>query len=157
MGKVCLGCAGRFGYGAAQLAASELLDNAERKLRDMLGHFYAHIRCYAECRHVRAHKPGYIHQNGSYGKKHGHPAVMRYVNRFTEIRCNLYYFLEYSPYVPERHERYERAHGGKHPRKIAQYLSVTGIAQQPAEIGLFLQMDCLPVQNLASESTAFRY
>ena len=80
---------------------------------------------------------------------------MRYVNRFTEIRCNLYHFLKYSPYVPERHERYERTHGGKEPRKIRKYLPVAGIAQQPAEIGLFLQMDCLSVQNLCSGKHCF--
>ena len=134
MGKIRLGRAGRFGYRAAQLAAAELLDNAERKLRDMLGHFYAHVRCYAERRHVRAHKPRYIHQNGGDGKQHGHPAVVRYVNRFAEIRRDLYHFFKYPPYVPERHERYQRAHGGKEPRKIREYLSAAGIAQQPAEI-----------------------
>ena len=131
MGKIRLGRAGRFGYRAAQLAAAELLNNAERKLRDMFGHFYAHVRCYAERRHVRAHKPRYIHQNGGDGKQHGHPAVVRYMDGVFIVRRDLDDLPQDAPDVPKRHQRQQCAGGGKHPRKVGQDFVAPGILQQP--------------------------
>ncbi len=60
----------------------------------MFGHFYAHkfvvMRNAAMCEHI---SPVIYTKNGGDGKQHGHPAVVRYVNRFAEIRRDLYHFF----------------------------------------------------------------
>ena len=120
-----------FGDGAAQFAAAELLNRAQRQGGDVLHHGKPQVGGDAERRKVRTHQPRDVGEHGDDGERHRHPAVLGHMDSVFILRCDLDDLPQDAPDVPKRRQRQQRTRGGQHPRKVGQNSIRPGIIEQP--------------------------
>ena len=112
VGEVGFRRSGSFRDGAAQLAAAKLLNRPQWQGDNMLCHGKAQIRGNAKRRKVRAHQSRNIHQHSGNSKHNCHPAVVRYMDGISILRCDLNDLPQDTPDVPERYQSQQCTGGG---------------------------------------------
>ena len=103
----------------------------------MAHRLFTHIARHAERRDVRAHERREIDEHGNKSAADRPPSVHGKTSLHRgKIPVRLDDFTHDEPHEDERHERHERADGGKHPRKIGEYPSPPGIVHQHGKVPL---------------------
>ena len=137
MRKVRFRCPARFVDDTAHPAAAEAVHKSDGERPDMAHRPFSHIARHAERRDVRTHERREIDEHGNESAADRPPSVHGKTSLYRgKISVRFDDFTHDEPHEDKRHERGQRADGGKHPRKIGEHPSPPGIVHQNGKIAL---------------------